>query len=225
MQSDPVSLPKAVILISGNGSNLQAIIDAVAKEELPLEICLVVSNIPSAFGLTRADEAGIETKTLDHKAYESRAHFDAQLIRTINNHKPDVIVLAGFMRILSNDFVNQYLGKLINIHPSLLPKYPGLDTHQRALDAGDKIHGVTTHFVTPELDAGPNIVQAKVEIRPSDSTATLASRIQEQEHIIYPITLKWFAEGRLRLENDTTLLDGKPLPSSGLVLDSTRVLH
>jgi len=225
MQSEPAPLPKAVILISGNGSNLQAIIDAVANEELPLEISAVISNDPSAYGLSRAENAGIETKSFDHTNYESRAHFDAQLIRTINEYKPDLIVLAGFMRILSADFVNQYLGKLINIHPSLLPKYPGLHTHKRALESGDKVHGVTTHFVTPELDAGPSIVQAKVEVRPSDNVETLAQRIQEQEHIIYPITLKWFAEGRLRLEGNTSFLDDEALPNTGLVLDSTRVLH
>lgn len=225
MQAEPASLPKAVILISGSGSNLQAIIDAVNSGELPLEISAVISNVPDAFGLERAQQADIQTHSIDHKVYASREMFDAELIRTIEQYQPDVVVLAGFMRILSNDFVQRYLGKLVNIHPSLLPKYPGLNTHQRAIDAKDEHHGVTVHYVIPELDAGPNIVQAKVDITEHDTAETLATKVQQQEHIIYPIVLKWMSEGRLSLASDHATLDGERLPESGLVLDSSRVLH
>lgn len=225
MQSEPAPLPKAVVLISGSGSNLQAIIDAVASGDLPLEISAVISNVPDAYGIKRAEEAEIKTHSLDHRTFSQRELFDAELIRTIEHYQPDIVVLAGFMRILSNDFVHRYLGKLVNIHPSLLPKYPGLNTHQRAIDAEDKYHGVTIHYVIPELDAGPNIVQAKVEITESDTPETLAKRVQQQEHIIYPIVLKWFAEGRLALIGDHASLDGEQLPETGLILDSSRVLH
>ncbi len=225
MQAEPAPLPKAVVLISGSGSNLQAIIDAASSGELPLEIAAVISNVPDAYGLERAEKAEITTHKLDHRKFPQRELFDAELIRTIEQHQPDIVVLAGFMRILSNDFVHRYLGKLVNIHPSLLPKYPGLNTHQRAIDAQDKFHGVTVHYVIPELDAGPNIVQAKVEITEHDTPDTLAKRVQQQEHIIYPIVLKWLAEGRLALQGDHATLDGEELPKSGLLLDSSRVLH
>lgn len=225
MQSEPAPLPKAVVLISGSGSNLQAIIDEVTAGELPLEIAAVISNVPEAYGIQRAEEAEIKTHSLDHRKFAQRELFDAELIRTIEQYQPDIVVLAGFMRILSNDFVNRYLGKLVNIHPSLLPKYPGLNTHQRAIDAQDKHHGVTIHYVIPELDAGPNIVQAKVEITENDTPETLASRVQQQEHVIYPIVLKWFSEGRLALNGNHATLDGQQLPDTGLVLDSSRVLH
>lgn len=225
MQAEPAPLPKAVILISGSGSNLQAIIDAASSGDLPLEIAAVISNVPEAYGLQRAAKANISTHELDHRKFAQRELFDAELIRTIEKYQPDIVVLAGFMRILSNDFVHRYLGRLINIHPSLLPKYPGLNTHQRAIDAQDRFHGVTVHYVIPELDAGPNIVQAKVEITEHDSAETLAKRVQQQEHIIYPIVLKWFSEGRLELRGDHATLDGEKLPKSGLLLDSSRVLH
>jgi phosphoribosylglycinamide formyltransferase 1 len=225
MQSEPAPLPKAVILISGSGSNLQAIIDEVNEGELPLEIAAVISNVPEAYGIQRAQEAEINTHSLDHRKFAQRELFDAELIRTIEQYQPDIVVLAGFMRILSNDFVNRYLGKLVNIHPSLLPKYPGLNTHQRAIDAQDKHHGVTIHYVIPELDAGPNIVQAKVEITENDTPETLASRVQQQEHVIYPIVLKWLSEGRLALNGNHATLDGQQLPDTGLILDSSRVLH
>lgn len=225
MQSEPAPRPKAVILISGSGSNLQAIIDAVASENLPLNIACVISNVPDAFGLERAKQAEIPTQVIDHKAFQVREIFDAELIRTIDNYSPEIVVLAGFMRILSKDFVNRYLGRLINIHPSLLPKYPGLNTHKRAIDSGDSVHGVTVHYVIPELDAGPNIIQAKVEIRAGDNAETLAKRVQEQEHVIYPIAIKWMAEGRLALKRGSATLDSEELPKTGLVLDSCRVLH
>lgn len=225
MQSEPAPLPKAVVLISGSGSNLQAIIDEVASGDLPLEISAVISNVPDAYGLQRAQKAEIITHSLDHRKFSQRELFDAELIRTIEQYQPDIVVLAGFMRILSNDFVNRYLGKLVNIHPSLLPKYPGLNTHKRAIDAQDKYHGVTIHYVIPELDAGPNIVQAKVEVTENDTPETLASRVQQQEHVIYPIVLKWLSEGRLALKGNHATLDGQQLPETGLILDSSRVLH
>ncbi|KZZ59371.1 phosphoribosylglycinamide formyltransferase, partial [Oleiphilus sp. HI0122] len=172
-----------------------------------------------------AQQAEIDTHSLDHKTFSHRELFDAELIRTIEHYQPDIVVLAGFMRILSNDFVNRYLGKLVNIHPSLLPKYPGLNTHRRAIDARDTHHGVTVHYVIPELDAGPNIVQARVEITENDTPETLATRVQQQEHVIYPIVLKWLSEGRLALKGNHATLDGKQLPDTGLILDSSRVLH
>jgi phosphoribosylglycinamide formyltransferase-1 len=225
MQADPAPKPKAVILISGNGSNLQAFIDEIATESLNMEISAVISNRPDAYGLTRALEAGIKTHGLDHKRFESRELFDLEIIKIVEGYQPDLIILAGYMRILTNDFVKRYQGKLINIHPSLLPKYPGLNTHRRAIENNDSVHGVTVHFVVPELDAGPNIVQAEVNVRPNDTAETLAQRVQEQEHVIYPIAVKWFIEGRLQLVGDHVELDSTPLPESGLILDSKKVLH
>lgn len=223
--AEPAPPPKAIVLISGSGTNLQAIIDAINSGELKLEIAAVISNTPSAYGLERAVAAGINTHVVDHTSFKARELFDASLIRCIEEYTPDIVVLAGFMRILSNDFVLRYLGKLVNIHPSLLPKYPGLNTHQRALDANEAIHGVSVHYVTPELDAGPNIIQAQVDVSPQDNANTLSEKVRAQEHIIYPIALKWMAEGRVRLKGDEVLLDNQTIPSSGLILDSTRVLH
>ena len=214
-----------MVLISGNGSNLQALIDQVSSHEIPAQIAAVISNKPGVYGLERATKAGIETKVVDHTRFAQRELFDANLIRAIEEYQPDLIVLAGFMRILTTDFVNRYEGRLLNIHPSLLPKYPGLNTHQRALDANDEYHGVTTHFVTADLDSGPNIIQAKVPVLPQDTAQTLAARVQEQEHIIYPITVKWFVQGRVRMQDGQALLDGEPLPASGLPLDSPNTLH
>jgi len=225
MQAEPAQLPKAVILISGNGSNLQAIIDAKSCGDLNLEIAAVISNVPDAYGLERAKEAGINAHGLDHKSFESRDAFDSELIRTIERYNPQIVVLAGYMRILTDNFVNRYLGRLINIHPSLLPKYPGLNTHKKALESGDSVHGVTVHFVIPELDAGPNIIQALVEIAPDETEASLAQKVHKQEHIIYPIAIKWFCEGRLTLTNTTAFLDNEAIPETGLVLDNSRVLH
>ena len=217
--------PVIVVLISGSGSNLQALIDAVEKEEITGSIKAVISNKADVLGLDRAKKAGIDTHVVDHKKYESRDVFDGELIRQIEQYKPDLIVLAGFMRILTDSFVRRYEGRMLNIHPSLLPKYPGLNTHQRALDAGDKEHGVTVHFVTAELDSGPNIIQATVPILKQDTAETLAKRIQQQEHIIYPIAVKWFVEGRLTMDANYALLDQKTLPESGLILESPQTIH
>jgi len=217
--------PVIVVLISGSGSNLQALIDAVEKNEINGKIEAVISNKDGVKGLQRAKDANINTHVVDHKKYEQREIFDAELIRQIDNYEPDLIVLAGFMRILTSDFVRRYEGKMLNIHPSLLPKYPGLHTHQRALDAGDKDHGVTVHFVTAELDSGPNIVQAKVSTLPQDTAETLASRVQQQEHVIYPIVVKWFVDGRLTMSEQHARLDNEQLPESGLILEANDTFH
>lgn len=191
-----------VVLISGNGSNLQAIIDAI-RAGLPAEIRAVISNNPQAYGLNRAREAGIPAEVIDHHDYVSRTAFDQALMARIDHYQPKLVVLAGFMRILTDEFVTHYHGRMLNIHPSLLPRYQGLNTHQRVLDAGDKIHGVSVHFVSSELDGGPVILQAEIPVYEDDDTDTLVERIHEQEYIIYPQVIRWFAEGRLRLQGNT----------------------
>jgi len=212
-------LCRVVVLISGGGTNLQALIDAQQAGELPVQLAAVISNRPGVKGLQRAADAGIPHEVLDHKAYESREHFDEALIEKIDSHKPDLVVLAGFMRILTPAFTGHYLGRMLNIHPSLLPKYQGLHTHQRAIDAGDSCHGVTVHFVTAELDGGPAVVQAKVNILAEDTADTLAQRVQTQEHIIYPLAVKWFACGSLLMKDGLSLLNGELLPHCGHLID------
>ncbi len=202
---------KLLVLISGNGSNLQAIIDACAAQAIPAEIVAVISNVPGAFGLERAKKAGLATATVDHKAFASRAEFDAALLATMQRFDADLVVLAGFMRILSADLVNAYSGRMINIHPSLLPKYPGLHTHQRALEAGDAEHGCTIHFVTADLDGGPLIAQASCPILPGDTPTTLAARVHPLEHALYPQVIAWFATGRLHYRDGQAILDNKTL--------------
>ena len=206
---------RIAVLISGSGSNLQAFIDAVAGKRLDADIVCVISNRADAFGLERAQRADIPTEVLDHKTFASRETFDAALQQRIDAYTPDLVVLAGFMRILTDSFVRNYHGRLLNIHPSLLPKYPGLNTHQRAIDAGDREAGATVHFVTEELDGGSAIVQARVPIIAGDDAASLAQRVLEKEHAIYPLAAQWFAEGRLRLEGRHALLDGAVLLPSG----------
>jgi phosphoribosylglycinamide formyltransferase-1 len=210
---------KIVVLISGGGTNLQAIIDACNDESYPAEVIAVVSNKADAYGLTRANNADIKTVSLSHKAFSSREAYDQALIQEIDTFNADLIVLAGFMRILTPQFVQHFQGKLINIHPSLLPKYQGLNTHQRAIEAGDDVHGVSVHFVTEELDGGPVILQAKVPIFDGDSSEELAARVHEQEHRIYPLVIKWFAQNRLAMNDDTAVLDGNTLPISGYAND------
>jgi phosphoribosylglycinamide formyltransferase-1 len=202
---------RIVVLISGNGSNLQAIIDA----SIDADIGCVISNRPDAFGLERARRAGIPTVTIDHRAFASREAFDAELMRAIDAQRPDLVVLAGFMRILTREFVTHYRGRLINIHPSLLPKYTGLHTHRRALEAGDSEHGATVHFVTEQLDGGPAIMQARIAIETTDTEQSLAERLLLQEHAIYPLVVRWFIEGRLQLDDNRVLLDGNELPAEG----------
>jgi phosphoribosylglycinamide formyltransferase 1 len=183
------------VLISGSGSNLQAIMEACRNQNLDAEIVQVISNRADAYGLVRAQQAQIPTEIIDHKQYADRADFDAALGSIIDKSRPDFVVLAGFMRILTAGFVERFLGRLINIHPSLLPKYPGLDTHLRALTAGDHEHGATVHFVTPTVDAGPPIVQGVLTVLPDDSVDTLKARIHQLEHVIYPHALDQLIKG------------------------------
>lgn len=204
-----------VVLLSGTGSNLQALIDSTRTDDSPVRIAAVISNRSDAYGLQRASDAGIDTRALDHKAFDGREAFDSALIELIDAFNPKLVVLAGFMRILSADFVRHYEGRLLNIHPSLLPKYKGMHTHQRALDAGDSEHGCSVHFVTEELDGGPLVVQAVVPVESGDSAQTLAQRVHTQEHRIYPLAVRWFAEGRLILGDQGALLDGQLLAASG----------
>ena len=204
-----------VVLLSGTGSNLQALIDSCAIKDSPARIRAVISNRADAYGLQRAKDAGIDTRVLDHTAFEGREAFDAALIDVIDTFNPQLVVLAGFMRILSAGFVRHYQGRLLNIHPSLLPKYKGLHTHQRALEAGDSEHGCSVHFVTEELDGGPLVVQAIIAVESEDSPHSLAQRVHAQEHQIYPLAVRWFAEGRLSLDEQGALLDGQLLAASG----------
>jgi phosphoribosylglycinamide formyltransferase-1 len=206
-----------VILISGRGSNMEALIAARDAGDLPVHIAAVISNRPDAKGLETAARAGIATRCLDHKAYAGREAFDAALAECIDGFAPDLVVLAGFMRILSEGFVRRYDGRLVNIHPSLLPSFPGLHTHQRALDEGVRIHGCTVHFVTPALDHGPVIVQAAVPVLDDDTEDSLSARVLAQEHRVYPLAVRWFAEGRLRLEGGRVRLDAPALADAVLV--------
>ena len=200
-----------VVLLSGNGSNLQAIMDGCASGEINGEIRAVISNRPAAYGLERARAANIATHVIDHREFQERRSFEIELERLIDSHNPELIVLAGFMRILTPTFVDHYLGRLINVHPSLLPNLQGLATHQRALDSGTKEHGVSVHFVTPELDGGPVIIRATVPVLSGDDAQSLAQRVLTQEHLIYPKAIKWYAEGRLCLKNGQALLDNQPI--------------
>ncbi len=209
-----------VVLISGSGSNLQAILDGCSEGRIPARIAAVISNRPGVMGLERAERAGVPALTLDHKGYDSRESFDRALAELIDRHEPDLVVLAGFMRILTPEFVRHYEGRMLNIHPSLLPKYTGLNTHQRALEAGDLEAGATVHFVTPELDGGPPIAQMTVAIESGDDATTLAKRVLGREHTLYPTVIRWFVEDRLALRNETAYLDGDPLPKGGRLLDT-----
>jgi len=206
---------KLVFLISGSGSNLQAFIDAVEQHTLKAKIALVISNKAGVKGLERAQNAQISTAVLEHVSFPDRLAFDRALIALIDRQQPDAVILAGFMRILTPEFVSHYEGKLFNIHPSLLPKYPGLHTHQRAIDNGDTLTGASVHFVVPELDAGPLVVQASVPVLPGDDASTLAHRVLMKEHIIYPMAIRWFLENRLRLTPKGAELDGSLLPPQG----------
>ncbi len=204
-----------VVLISGNGSNLQAILEACEDSMPNAQVAAVFSNKADAYGLERAKQFDVNGHFVDPKAFESREDFDAELMKQIDEYQPDVIVLAGYMRILSGAFVSHYLGKMINIHPSLLPKYPGLHTHQRAIDAGDKEHGTSVHFVTEELDGGPVVLQAKVPVFEGDDADALAARVQTQEHKIYPMVTKWLVDGRLSMTEGRAYLDGFELGEHG----------
>ena len=204
-----------VVLISGSGSNLQAIIDACEQKRIPGTIRAVFSNKADAFGLERAREAGIPQHALAASQFASREAFDRELMHEIDAYAPDVVVLAGYMRILSAEFVQHYQGKLLNLHPSLLPKYPGLNTHRQALDNGDTEHGTSVHFVTEELDGGPVILQAKVPVFDGDNEEEITSRVQAQEHAIYPLVVGWFLNGRLKMQDNHAWLDDVKLPPEG----------
>jgi phosphoribosylglycinamide formyltransferase-1 len=206
-----------VILISGRGSNMEALIAARDAGNLPVNIAAVISNRPDAAGLATAARAGIATRHLDHKAFAGREAFDAALAECIDGYAPDLVVLAGFMRILTEGFVRHYEGRLMNIHPSLLPSFPGLHTHQRALEEGVRIHGCTVHFVTPTLDHGPVIIQAAVPVLDGDTEASLAARILVQEHKIYPQAVRWFAEDKLTLDNGRVRLAAGQAGSAALL--------
>ena len=208
MSASPLSI---VVLISGSGTNLQAIIDAIQAGNINAEIKAVISNRPGVKGLQRAEAAGIPAKLLDHQQFADRESFDQALQELIDSYNPQLVVLAGFMRILTDDFVNHYAGRMLNIHPSLLPEFQGLNTHQRALEAGKKLHGVTVHFVTSELDSGPSVIQAVIDVNESDTAETLAERIHQQEHIIYPMAIGWYAEQRIKCINNRVYLDDQPI--------------
>ena len=209
-----MSKKRIVVLISGRGSNMEALLEA----QLPATVEAVISNVPDAPGLEIARTQGIATAVVDHRAAADRPQFDAALAAEVDRHRPDLIVLAGFMRVLTDGFVERYAGRMLNIHPSLLPAFPGLHTHRRALDAGVRLHGCTVHFVTPELDHGPIVVQAAVPVHASDTEETLAARVLAQEHRIFPLAVRWFCEGRLRLAaNGTVALDRAAAAEGALV--------
>ncbi len=210
---------KIAVLISGSGSNLQAIIDAAAEGSLHADIAVVLSNKAEAYGLERAADADIATAIVDHRDFAQREDFDRALLAALEPHQVDLVMLAGFMRILTPVFIGAYRGRLLNIHPSLLPRYPGLNTHQRAIDADDQWSGATVHFVTEELDGGPPILHARVPIEAGDTPEQLAARVLEKEHRIYPLATRWFVEGRLALGDSGAELDGKLLPVSGARLE------
>ena len=199
------------VLISGSGSNLQSFIDRATDGRISLDLAVVFSNRPDAYGLTRAREAGIDTACIEHGDFESREAFDQAVAAELDNWQPQLLILAGFMRILSPWLVNHYEGRILNIHPALLPLYPGLDTHQRVLDAGDEYHGSTVHFVTEELDGGPRILQGRLRVAPTTDPVELMARVQRIEHQIYPAAADWFARDRLEFRNGAAWLDGKRL--------------
>lgn len=216
------TLPRVptVVLISGRGSNMQVIAEHAARGALPIEIRAVISDRPTAAGLTIAADLGLATAALTPKGFADRPAYDTALAALVGSYEPKLVVLAGFMRILTPTFISAFAGRILNIHPSLLPKYRGLHTHRRAIEAGDAVHGVSVHFVTEELDGGPVIIQASVPVLAADSEAELSARVQRQEHRIYPEAIDWFARGRLELKGEKAWLDGQPLPAP-IMIDVT----
>ena len=208
-------MKRIVVLVSGNGSNLQAILDACQQGRINGSVAAVFSNKADAYGLERAREAGVPAHALAASQFADREAFDRQLMLEIDAYAPDLVVLAGYMRILSPAFVQRYAGRMLNIHPSLLPKYPGLHTHRQAIENGDDEHGTSVHFVTEELDGGPVILQAKVPVFSEDTEADVTARVQHQEHAIYPLVVSWFIEGRLAMREDRAWLDDQLLPAEG----------
>ena len=209
---------KLVALISGCDSNLQALIDSIANGKLEAQIIMVISNKSSAEGLVRARRCNIPTQVIDHLNFNDRSDYDETLAASIESYSPDLVILAGFMRILGSKFVDRFIGRLINIHPSLLPKYPGLNTHQRALNAGDSEAGATVHFVTSKLDGGPAIIQASVPIEDEDCADTLAQRVQTIEHVIFPLATQWLVEGRIEMKGNSAFFDWVALPPHGKIV-------
>lgn len=207
-----------VVLVSGDGSNLQAVIDDIASQRINGHISAVIANQNSAYGLVRAEKSGIPAIFIDHKIFASREEYDTKMIVCIDEFKPDLIVLAGFMRILTPAFVEHFQGKMLNIHPSLLPKYKGLHTHQRAIDAGDNEHGASVHFVTPELDGGPVVLQSKVPVFDQQDTQELEERVKQQERQMYPLVIKWFCEDRLKMSDNKAVLDNQVLAEEGYAI-------
>jgi len=204
-------MKRIVILISGRGSNLRSIVEACRAEAWPARIAAVISNRPDAAGLDFAAREGIATEVVDHRGFAERAAFDAALAQAVDRHAPDVVALAGFMRILGAAFVARYAGRIVNVHPSLLPAFPGLDTHRRVIEAGCKLAGATVHFVTSDLDHGPIIAQAVVPVLADDDAAALAARVLAREHVLYPLALRWLVEDALRLEHGiVTQTRGEP---------------
>ncbi len=211
---------RTVVLISGGGTNLQAIINQVRSGELPIHLCAVISDRPGVLGLDRAATAGVPTRVIDYRRFPERRSADEALAGELVACEPELVVLAGFMRILPTDIVRRYHGRMLNIHPSLLPRYRGLHTYRRAIEAGDHHHGSTVHFVIPELDAGPSIIQYRVPVHDDETEQSLAARVQQGEYLIYPRAIGWFANGRLRLENGEVWLDGLPLAEPALIEES-----
>lgn len=203
------------MLVSGQGSNLQAILDACQQGTINGSVAAVFSNKADAFGLSRARDAGVPAHALTASHFPDREAFDRQLMLEMDAYAPDLVVLAGYMRILSPAFVTHYAGRMLNIHPSLLPKYPGLHTHRQAIENGDTEHGTSVHFVTEQLDGGPVILQAKVPVFPDDTEEEVNARIQHQEHAIYPLVVSWFMQGRLAMREEAAWLDGEKLPPAG----------
>ncbi len=212
---------RTAVLVSGSGTNLQAIIDAQNAGDIHADIVGVLSDRPEAYGLTRASEAGIQTAAINCAGFPSRADYDRELARALESLRPDLVVLAGYMRILPDSTVNAYEGRMLNVHPSLLPAYPGLDTYNRAIDAGESHHGTTVHYVIPELDAGPPVLQYRVAIRDDETEQQLRERVQAGEYLIYPQAIGWIAEGRLTYMNGGPMLDGEPLSTPAVIDEAT----
>ena len=217
-----MSRKRVAVLISGRGSNMAALIEAAKDKTYPAEIALVLSNRADAGGLLVAHAAGITTEVVEHTQFgKDRAGFEHALQATLEKHRVEIVCLAGFMRLLSGEFVNRWQGRLLNIHPALLPAFKGLDTHKRALEAGAKVHGATVHFVVPEMDSGPIIAQGAVNVAAGDTEEMLAARVLKVEHQIYPLALKLLADGRIRVEDGHCLIDGKPVPDAGSLIASS----
>jgi phosphoribosylglycinamide formyltransferase-1 len=206
-----MSLLPVAILISGRGTNMRVIAERAAAGSLPIDVRVVVSDQPAAEGLQTAAAMNIATRVLEPRKFPDRPSYDRALIELLAQFQPQLVVLAGFMRILTPQFIGAFAGRILNVHPSLLPKYPGLHTHRRALAAGETVHGVSVHFVTEQLDGGPVVLQAEVPVLPGDSEKTLSARVQQGEHRIYPQAIDWFARGRLALKEGRAWLDGQPL--------------